>query len=39
MFSNIIKNPAEYNNILIIDVIICGVFNYGDIKVPNFFKN
>lgn len=36
MFSNIIITPAEYNNIIIIDWINCGVFNYGDINVPNF---
>lgn len=36
MFSNIIITPAEYNNIIIIDGIYCGVFNYGDINAPNF---
>lgn len=39
MFSNNIITPAEYDNIFIIDVIICGVFNYGDINVQNVFLN
>lgn len=36
MLSNNIITPAEYNAIIIIDGIYCGIFNYGDIYELNF---
>lgn len=39
MFLNNIITPAEYNNIINIDGIYCGILNYEDINVQNLFLN